>query len=407
MLTVTQVRRKFEVLAPFLDERQKRLWVGAEADAHGHGGITLLAEATGISRPTVSAGAAEVRALREHPRSVPGPGPTRRPGAGRKPLTETDPTLPEDLDRLVDPATRGDPQSPLRWSCKSTRRLAEELGRMGHDVSPRKVAQLLKGMGYSLQGTRKSLEGEDHPDRDAQFGHISDATIDFLERGQPAISVDAKKKELLGEYGQDGREWQPAGEPEEVRTHDFPKPDVPKAIPYGVYDLANDQGWVSVGADHDTAEFAVETIRQWWRRMGREAYPHAEELLISADGGGSNGSRSRLWKARLQDLADESGLRVKVCHFPPGTSKWNKIEHRMFNHISMNWRGRPLLSHEVVVNLIGGTTTREGLRIEAALDPGSYPTGIKIPDEEMEALSLERDDFHGEWNYTLSPRPKS
>jgi hypothetical protein len=312
-----------------------------------------------------------------------------------------------DLDRLVDPATRGDPASPLRWTCKSTTKLAQALKGRGHAVSPRKVAQLLKGLGYSLQGTRKALEGKDHPGRNAQFEHVHAAVIDFQGRGQPVISVDTKKKELVGQYQQNGQEWQPSGKPEEVSTYDFPKPEVGKGIPYGVLDLSNNVGWVSVGRGHDTAQFAVQTIRTWWLRMGQAVYPQATELLITADGGGSNGSRTRLWKVELQKLADELGLAITVCHFPPGTSKWDKIEHRMFNHISMNWRGRPLTSHEVMVKLIGDTTTQEGLRIEAAIDGANYPTGIKVPNKEMEALKLQRADFHGNWNYTIKPRPKT
>jgi len=407
MDTLMQLRQKFEVLAPFLDERQKRLWAGAEASVLGHGGITLVAEATGLSRPTVSAGLAEATVLRTDPESVLDAVCVRQPGAGRKPLIEIDPTLLVDLDKLVNPTTRGDPESPLRWTCKSTTKLAQALQEMGHTVSPRKVAQLLKDLDYSLQGTRKTLEGKDHPDRDAQFAHINTTVIDFLERGQPVISVDTKKKELLGQYQQNGQEWQPSGEPEEVNTYDFPKPEVGKGIPYGVLDLGNNVGWVSVGIDHDTAAFAVQTIRTWWVQMGQETCPEAKELLITADGGGSNGSRNRLWKVQLQKLADEFNLKITVCHFPPGTSKWNKIEHQMFNHISMNWRGRPLTSHEVMVNLIGATTTQEGLRIEAKVDRGNYPTGIKVPNKEMEALKLQRADFHGNWNYTISPRSET
>jgi hypothetical protein len=402
-----QLRQKFEVLAPFLDERQKRLWAGAEASVLGHGGITLVAEATGLSRPTVSAGCAEVHALRADPESMLPPAFIRQPGAGRKPLTETDPTLLADLNRLIHPTTRGDPESPLRWTCKSTSKLAWALQDMGHTISPRKVAQLLQDLDYSLQGTRKTLEGKDHPERDAQFEHINATVSDFLERGQPVISVDTKKKELIGQYQQNGQEWQPSGEPEQVNTYDFPKPEVGKGIPYGVLDLGNNIGWVSVGTDHDTAAFAVQTIRTWWVQMGQEVYPEATELLITADGGGSNGSRNRLWKVQLQKLADELNMKITVCHFPPGTSKWNKIEHQMFNHISMNWRGRPLTSHEIMVNLIANTTTQEGLCIETEVDRGNYPIGIKVPNKEMEALNLHRADFHGNWNYTISPRSET
>ena len=399
-----QLQQKFAALACFLDERQQRLWAGAEALVLGHGGVTTVAAATGLSRPTVAAGRDEVRAFLDDPNRVPPPAIIRQPGAGRKPLTATDPTLLTDLERLVDPLSRGDPQSPLRWTCKSTAQLAEALAEQGHTISPRTVAQLLKDLGYSLQGTRKTLEGQDHPDRNAQFEHINAQTEAFQRRGQPVISVDAKKKELIGPYQQQGQEWQPSGQPEAVNIYDFPDPKVGKGIPYGVFDWSRNAGWVSVGVDHETARFAVESIRRWWLHMGREVYPEATELLLTADGGGSNGSRNRLWKVSLQELADELGLAITVCHFPPGTSKWNKIEHRLFNHISMNWRGRPLTSHEVMVELIGATTTKEGLHIKAALDKGTYPTGIRVREEEMAALNLERAEFHGNWNYTIKPR---
>jgi hypothetical protein len=406
MSDLLQLKQKFDVLAPFLDERQQRLWAGAEASVLGHGGITLVAQATGLSRPTVTAGLREMQAFRDDPDSVLDPAQIRQPGAGRKPLTETDPTLLAALEALVDPLTRGDPESPLRWTCKSTTQLAEALTAQGHPVSPRKVAQLLRDIGYSLQGTRKTLEGKGHPDRNAQFEYINTTVTSFQERGQPVISVDTKKKELIGLYQQRGQEWQPAGEPELVSTYDFPDPDVGKGIPYGVLDWGNNVGWVSVGVDHDTAEFAVQTIRRWWVGMGQERHPEATALLITADGGGSNGSRNRLWKRELQKLADELGLAITVCHFPPGTSKWNKIEHRMFNHVSMNWRGRPLTSHEVMVELIGSTTTQAGLRIEAEVDRGTYPLKIKVSDAEMAALEIERAAFHGNWNYTIRPRSK-
>jgi hypothetical protein len=406
MSTLMQLQQKFAALAPFLDERQRRLWAGTEALALGHGGVTTVAQATGLSRPTVAAGRDQVRAFRDDPDSVPPAAVIRQPGAGRKPLTQTDPTLLADLERLVDPLTRGDPQSPLRWTCKSTAQLAKALTEQGHAVSPRTVASLLKELDYSLQGTRKTLEGTDHPDRNAQFEHINAQAEAFQQRGQPVISVDTKKKELIGPYQQQGQEWQPKGQPEPVNTHDFPDPQVGKGIPYGVFDVGRNAGWVSVGVDHDTARFAVETIRRWWLHMGREAYPEATQLLLTADGGGSNSSRNRLWKVALQELADEVGLAVTVCHFPPGTSKWNTIEHRLFNHISLNWRGRPLTSHEVMVELIGATTTQEGLRVRAALDKGTYPIGIKVPEEEMDALNLERAEFHGNWNYTIKPRAK-
>jgi transposase len=403
MTTEEQLRRKYELLSPWLDERQRRLWAGAEAVALGARGITRVADATGLSRMTVRAGAREVQALESDPASALEPGRVRQPGGGRTPLTQADPTLLRHLEALVDPLTRGDPESPLRWTCKSTAKLAEQLQAQGHPVSPRKVAQLLGELGYSLQAPRKTREGKQHPDRNAQFEYINGQAEAFAGRGQPVISVDTKKKELVGDFQQKGQEWQPRYQPEGVRVHDFPDPELGKAIPYGVYDVEADQGWVSVGTDHDTAEFAVEAIRRWWRHMGAALYPGAEELLIVADGGGSNGSRSRLWKRELQALADETGLRVRVCHFPPGTSKWNKIEHRMFCHITTNWRGRPLTSHEAVVNLIANTTTGTGLEIQAELDPGEYPTGIEVTDEEFQAINLKPARFHGEWNYAITP----
>jgi hypothetical protein len=330
----------------------------------------------------------------------------RRPGGGRKPLTEHDPTLLRDLEALVEPTTRGDPQSGLRWTCKSLRKLAEELGQQGHRVSARKVGELLHQLDYSLQANRKTEEGRDHPDRDAQFAHINQLAFDFQERGQPVVSVDTKKKEMVGNFKNAGQEWQPKGQPERVFTHDFPSQAQGKAIPYGIYDVGQNAGWVSVGTDHDTAEFAVATLTAWWKQMGIHAYPDATELLITADGGGSNGNRCRLWKVALQRFADETGLRVSVCHLPPGTSKWNKIEHRLFSHITQNWRGRPLISHEVVVSLIENTTTRAGLRVRAALDTAHYPTHKQVSDDELSDVYLSRDSFHGEWNYSVLPRPK-
>jgi transposase len=385
------------------DERTRRLWAATEARALGRGGISRVAEATGLSRLTIRAGLDELATTTGDEDDLAGR--TRRPGGGRKPLTETDSRLLGALEALVDPVTRGDPMSPLRWTCKSAAKLAAELTARGHPASERSVNRLLHDLGYSLQSNRKTIEGKDHPDRDAQFRHISRRVVAFQRRRQPVVSVDTKKKELIGRFRNGGREWRPKGRPEEVKAHDFVEKDLGKAIPYGIYDPTANTGWVSVGVDHDTAEFAVETLRRWWRRMGVAVYPDATELLITADGGGSNGTRCRLWKWELQGLADEIGLRISVCHFPPGTSKWNKIEHRMFCHITENWRGRPLVSREVVVNLIGHTTTEQGLTIRSELDSNSYQLGRKVTAEQMEGLSIKRDKFHGEWNYTISPRP--
>src|SRR5229473_6333847 len=373
---VASIRSKFEALRPFLDERRRRLWAAAEAIVLGHGGITAVATATGLQRNTIRAGIRELQTSRS--RSAAGSAATgeerriRAPGGGRKPLTSHDPALLRDLEALVEPVTRGDPMSPLRWTCKSTRQLAAELVRQGHQVSHQTVAELLHALDYSLQATRKTKEGADHPDRDAQFAYINDQTHAYQQRGQPVISVDAKKKELVGDFKNGGREWQPAGQPEAVRVHDFLDKQLGKAIPYGVYDLSANQGWVSVGIDHDTAQFAAQAIRRWWKKMGARRYRNARELLITADGGGSNASRSRLWKVALQDLARHLGMPIPVCHFPPGTSKWNKIEHRMFSHITQNWRGRPLVSHEVIIQLIAHTTTKKGLKIHAELDSSRY-----------------------------------
>ena len=373
-------------------------------DAIGRGGIIRVAEATGLSRATIRAGLKELDLPASDDDGRLPAGRLRRPGGGRKPLTDHDPDLLRDLEALVDPVTRGDPMSPLRWTCKSAAKLAEGLRARGHAVSERTVNRLLHDLGYSLQSNRKTIEGKGHPDRDAQFQYINRRVKAFQRQGQPVVSVDTKKKELVGQFRNGGREWQPKGQPEEVKVHDFIDKDLGKAIPYGVYDLAANTGWVSVGIDHDTAEFAVETLRRWWRQMGSRVYPQAKKLLITADGGGSNGSRCRLWKVELQGLADETGLRISVCHFPPGTSKWNKIEHRMFCHITENWRGRPLVSREVVVNLIGGTTTKTGLEIRSELDGGSYPIGREVTDQQMEGLSIKREKFHGEWNYTIRPK---
>jgi hypothetical protein len=392
---------RLAVVLPHLDERQRRMLAGAEARALGRGGIALVARATGMSRSTVQKGAAEVDA------GVPVSSRVRRLGAGRKQLIDHDPGLLGALDDLVEPTARGDPAAPLRWTAKSVRALAGELTRLGHRVSPSKVGQLLAGLGYSLQAPTKQNEGAQYPDRDAQFRYVNQAATAHLAAGQPVISVDTKKKEVVGNLANKGREWQPKGEPVRVDVHDFPDPKVGKAIPYGVYDVGANQGFVSVGADADTAAFAVATIGRWWDTVGSLAYPQASRLLITADAGGSNGYRSRLWKRELGALAARTGLAVTVCHFPPGTSKWNRIEHRLFSHISMNWRGRPLVSHEVVVQLIGTTTTRTGLKVRAELDPGSYATGIKVTDAELAAMPLTRHAFHGEWNYTITPSPSS
>ena len=394
----TRLAEKYTSMLPYLNERQRRLFLAVEARAFGRGGVVRVARAPGVSRPTIQQG------LRELSGPVTAPDRVRQPGGGRKQLTDRDPTLFGDLEALVDPDTRGDPMSPLRWTCKSTRQLAEALAGAGHRVSHTVVAELLDRAGYSLQAPAKTVEGHQHPDRDAQFRYLNEQVKTFLGAGQPVVSVDAKKKELVGAFRNGGREWQPRGQPEQVNVHDFPDPRVGKAIPYGIYDVGRNTGWVTVGQDHDTASFAVTSLRRWWQAVGASTYPAAERLLICADGGGSNGYRVRLWKVELQRFADESGLAVTVCHLPPGTSKWNKIEHRLFAHISMNWRGRPLVSHEVVVALIGATTTQAGLRVQAELDLGQYPTKVKVADEEMASLQLTPHAFHGEWNYTLAPR---
>ena len=402
---ITQaITAKFAILSPLLDERTRRLWAAVEARAIGRGGLRHVAEATKLSRATIRAGLQELA----HPVAPPAPQApverVRRPGGGRKPLGAHDPHLVRALETLVDPVTRGDPMSLLRWTCKSAAKLAVALQTQGHAVSERTVNRLLHDLGYSLQSNRKTLEGRAHPDRDAQFQYINRRAKAFQKQGQPVVSVDTKKKELVGQFRNGGHEWHPQGQPEEVEVHDFPDKVMGKVIPYGVYDEATNTGWVSVGIDHDTAEFAVETVRRWWQHMGSQVYPQAKRLLITADGGGSNGSRCRLWKVELQRLADEIGLRISVCHFPPGTSKWNKIEHRMFCHITENWRGRPLVSREVVVNLIGHTTTQTGLAIRSALDENRYPTGREVTTQQMESLSMKQDKFHGEWNYTIQPR---
>jgi Rhodopirellula transposase DDE domain len=390
---------KFAALFPHLDERQRRLTMGAEARVLGHGGVAVVARAAGVSRVTVTGGVRELEAGDEPL------GRTRRSGGGRKSVTTTDPGVRAALLALVEPESRGDPQSPLRWTTKSLRHLADELAGQGHQVSAPTVAGLLREENFSLQGNAKTIEGGRHPDRDAQFAHINAAAEEHIAAGQPVISVDGKKKELVGNFRNGGREYQPAGEPVATNVYDF-KGELGKVTPYGVYDMAANTGWVSVGSDHDTGAFAVESIRRWWDKVGAPAYPQADRLLITADGGGSNGYRLRLWKRELAELATQTGLAITVAHFPPGTSKWNKIEHRLFAQISMNWRGQPLTSHEVIVNLIAGTTTRTGLTVTAGLDDTIYPKGIKITDREMadlETQHLTRHDFHGDWNYTVSP----
>lgn len=394
-----RIRKKYQALLPVMSERVRRLWAGAEAEALGPGGIAKVMRATGMSRTTIRAGRDELRSGvgREDVVGV------RRPGAGRPSLVEKHPDLVPALESLVDPVTRGDPESPLRWTSKSTRKLASELTRQGYKISPQKVGELLRDLGYSLQANRKTLEGKQHPDRNAQFEFINDRAETFLEQGEPVISVDSKKKELIGDFSNVGREWQPEGNPVPTRVHDFVDKTKGKVAPYGVYDLGRNNALVNVGVDHDTAEFAVESIWRWWRLMGRRTYPAARELLIMADGGGSNSHRSRLWKVELQGLADRTGLTIHVSHFPPGTSKWNKIEHRLFCHITENWRGRPLIDHETVIELIGSVRTSSGLYVKAKLDKHEYPTGITVSDQELENCNIIRHTFHGDWNYSVVP----
>jgi len=394
------IRTRFEKLAPFLDERMRRLVAASESLTIGFGGTSEVSRQTGVSRRAIIQGIKELDEVSSAPT-----GRVRRAGGGRKKTTDTDLSLKPDLERLVDPVTRGDPESPLRWTCKSVRKLSEELNRLGHRTSHRMVAELLHELGYSLQANRKTLEGSSHADRDQQFQHINQQVAQLLTQRQPVISVDTKKKELVGDFKNNGAELRPKSDPEKVRVHDFVIPELGRAAPYGVYDLANNAGWVSVGVDHDTSASAVETIRRWWHGMGQPSYPQATELLITADSGGSNGSRVRLWKVELQRLADETGLKLRVCHLPPGTSKWNKIEHRLFSFISQNWRGKPLISHQVIVDLIAATTTKAGLKVRAQIDSNRYPSGLKVSDQQVAALVIERDAFHGEWNYSILPRP--
>jgi hypothetical protein len=401
------IRRKYKWLSRVMDEKMCRWWAGSEALIHGRGGITLVSQATGLNRNTVAAGVKSIQAKGETASgSSEERAGIRRPGGGRKSLVEHSPMLNAALEKLVDPVTRGDPMSPLRWTCKSVRRLARELQSQGYKVSPPTVAALLHQMDYSLQANRKTREGTKHLDRNAQFEFIAAQTQEFLARGQPVVSIDNKKSERVGDFKNGGREWRPKGSPERVRIYDFLDRVLGKAILHGIYDVGNNSGWVSVGIDHDTAEFAVESLRRWWKQMGSKVYAHATQLLITADAGGSNNYRCRLWKAQLQNLVDETGLQISVCHFPPGTSKWNKIEHRMFCHITENWRGQPLVSHEVIINLISSTATAKGLKIQACLDTNRYPKGIKVSAQVMRSLRIQPAAFHGEWNYTVLPRKK-
>lgn len=405
METEQLIRMRFEEIAWALDERLRGLFAATEAKALGYGGVSLASKATGVSRRAIHSGIAELAAKKADCSVFPD-GKTRNPGGGRKKITAGNPSLIEALNSLVEPETRGDPQSPLRWTCKSLRLLAQELQKRGYSISHQAVGKLLRDLGYSLQGNRKTLEGGEHEDRDAQFEYINFQVKRRLKVGKPVISVDTKRKELVGSFKNNGKAYRPKGNPESVNVYDFINPELGRVNPYRIYDIGKNAGWVSVGTDHDTSSFAVETIRRWWNVVGKVAYPKTAELMITADGGGSNGSRVRLWKAELQQLANETGLCIRVSHFPPGTSKWNKIEHRLFSHISMNWRGKPLVSHEVIVNLIAGTTTKKGLRVHAELDQNLYPKGVKITDDDFDRLNIRRDKFHGEWNYSIGPANK-
>ncbi len=398
MISLAKLQKKFTWVWPLLDERSRRLLAANEAMSLGYGGISAVHQACGLSRQSIANG---IREIEEGATTLPGR--IRNSGAGRKSILVADPLLVIALEELIDGHTRGDPQSPLRWTCKSTRTLAKQLSKKQHPISHTKVAQILHSLNYSLQSNRKTEEGADHPDRDAQFQHINAQVSQSMEQGQPVISVDTKKKELIGNYANDGQQWLAAKEPINVQGHDFPNPDIPRAYPYGIYDLARNAGFVNVGTDHDTGEFAVASIRGWWRQEGKKLYPQATKLLITADGGGSNGSRLRLWKVELQKLANETGLAISVCHFPPGTSKWNKVEHRLFSFITSNWRGEPLIDYETIVNLIANTTTAKGLKVKCRLDRRKYPTGRRIGDEEMRRVNVVRNTFHGEWNYVIQP----
>jgi hypothetical protein len=395
------IRLRFEALDPVLDERGRRRFAAAEALAAGRGGVMVVSQVTGLARSTINRGLLELRGEAQ-PEAASGR--VRRAGGGRRSLVAKDPTLLADLKGLVEPATRGDPMAPLLWTARSLRNLAAGLGALGHRIGHNVVADLLREMGYSLQGNRKTLEGSSHPDRDAQFDYINAQMKAALAAGEPAISVDTKKKELVGDFKNSGREYRPKGHPEPVRVHDFLIPELGRAAPYGVYDIADNAGWVSVGIDHDTASFAANSIRRWWQLMGHKRYPKATTLLITADCGGSNGARVRLWKRELQTLADELGMAITVCHLPPGTSKWNKIEHRLFSFITQNWRGKPLVSYQAIVQLIAATTTNSGLTVQSEIDPNTYPKGVKVSDAEMDAINIRRHDFHPDWNYTISPK---
>ena len=399
MVDDAAIRLRYQALDALLDERSRRRFAAAEALSAGRGGVTVVSRITGLARSTIGRGMAELRGG-----AAVAAGRVRRAGGGRKRLVAQDATLREDLRALVEPATRGDPEAALLWTAKSLRKLAGGLQALGHRIGHNVVGDLLREMGYSLQANRKTREGSHHPDRDAQFGYINQQVTAALAEGQPAISVDTKKKELVGDFKNAGREWRPKGQPEPVRVHDFLIPELGRASPYGVYDIGDNAGWVSLGIDHDTASFAVNAIRRWWQTMGQQRYPEATRLTITADGGGSNGARVRLWKLELQRLADELDLAITVCHLPPGTSKWNKIEHRLFSFITQNWRGKPLVSHQVIVQLIAATTTTAGLKVRCELDANSYPAGIKVADAELATINLQRHLFHGEWNYTIAPR---
>ena len=399
MGTLAELKKKFHAVWPLLDERTRRVMAANEALSLGFGGISKVHRACGLSRKAIANGVSEIQQ-----RIVPLAGRIRRVGGGRKSVTDSDPQLLDVLEEMIDSQTRGDPESPLRWICKSTRAIAAQLGKKKHPVSHAKVAQILHNLNYSLQGNRKSEEGADHPDRDAQFRHINAAVKKCLKQGTPVISVDTKKKELIGNYSNAGQQWLPAKQPKKVQGHDFPDPEVPRAFPYGIYDLGRNAGFVNVGTDHDTGAFAVASIRGWWRYEGRRLYPNTKMILITADGGGSNGSRLRLWKLELQKFADQTGLSISVCHFPPGTSKWNKIEHRLFSFITSNWRGEPLRDYETIVNLIAKTTTAKGLKVTCKLDRRKYPTGRKVSDQEMANINVERNKFHGDWNYVIKPK---